>query len=200
MALADTEGFTDLAMGPANGQPASHGLYAEFYMNPVQNQPKSAEENRPIFDEVAFVRIMVPGNKTSVIERPVRLGPAPVHDNNRFAQEYRMFEQGLQDVVVGTPLSEWPRISRSQVLEMEYFHVKTVEQLAEMTDANAQNFAGVLNLREQAKAYLAEAKDGKQLSQIQNELSKRDEEMAALQTQMAELVAELGDKKKGKRT
>ena len=133
MGLHDSEGFTELAMGkdgPQSNQ--EHGLYVEFYMHAVQDQAASLEANRPIFTEKEYVKIMTPGNKTAVIDRPVRIGFSAANDNNRFAQEYTMFKRatdGESPEFVGTPLAEWAQISKSQCLELQHFHVKSVEQL-----------------------------------------------------------------------
>ena len=190
----DTEGFTDMAFGKEQGD-GGHGLYAEFYAHPVQNQQKSADEGRPIYEDLDYIRIMVPGDKSSVIERPIRFGPTPMHDNNRFAREYALYKQGAEQVLVGTPLTEWPVISRSQCKELVHFNVKTVEQLADMPDTAVQNFSGVGVLRNLAKKFIVQAKEGAPLVQMQNELAKRDEDIEALREQVNALVDELGESK-----
>jgi len=200
MGLTDTDGsFTELAMGQQPAQ--TTGLYAVFYPHAVQNETKSNEEGRPIYEDRDYIRIMVPGDKSSIIERPVRFGPTPMHDNNRFSREFALYKQGADEQLVGTPLSEWPVISRSQCKELEFFNVRTVEQLAEMPDTAAQNFVGVGQLREVAKRFIDQAKEGAPLIQMQAELSSRDDQIQALQDQLNELVSELkeqkGAKKKG---
>lgn len=198
MPIEDSEGFTKLAFGPQQqpgmpqqtpGIPNSQdtSVYAEFYLHPVENKAKSAEEGRPIYDEVEFVRIMVPGDKTSMIERPVRIGNFPKNDNHRFASQYAAFKQGLDQNVSGTPLKEWAAISRSQVKELEFFNCRTVEQLAEMPDTAVQNFTGVANLRELARKFIEEAKDGSAITKMQAELEERDKKIAALEAAVAEL-------------
>ena len=192
----DTEGFTDMAFG--SGQPEqnnSHGLYAEFYPHAVQNTKKTLEEGRPIFEEADYIRIMVPGDKSSIIERPIRMGNTPMHDNHRFAREFALYNQGSDQALVGTPLTEWPVISRSQCKELDFFNVKTVEQLSEMPDTAVQNFAGVGKLREIAKRFIVQAKEGAPMLQMQTELGVRDEQIASMQSQIDELINELGASK-----
>jgi len=190
----DTEGFTALAMGdPAQQQ--GHGLYAEFYMHPVQNQAASEEEGRPIYEEQEYIRIMVPGDKSTVIERPVRMGSTPVHDNHKFAREYAAFTQNGTQGLTGTPLKEWPQMSRSQVKELEFFNVHTVEQLAEMADSNIQNFRGMAEKKQAAINYLEAAHDGAPMVKLESELKKRDNEIDALKGQVEELIKELGESK-----
>ena len=196
----DTEGFTDIAFGTQPEQNNSHGLYAEFYPHAVQNKQKTLEAGRPIYEEMDYIRIMVPGDKSSVIERPIRMGNTPMHDNHRFAREFALYKQGSEQQLVGTPLVEWPVISRSQCKELDFFNVKTVEQLADMPDTAVQNFAGVGQLRELAKRFMVQAKEGAPLLQMQTELGVRDEQIANMQAQINELIGELGETKGKKKS
>ena len=70
---------------------------------------------------------MVPGDKCSIVDRP-----ASAEDKARFPKHYAAFQGNNEDLVQGTPLETWPQLTRSQVEEMRYFHVRTVEQLAGM--------------------------------------------------------------------
>ena len=187
----DDASFTDLAFGQAE-QNNSHGLYAEFYAHAVQNHAKTLEAGRPIYEDMDYIRIMVPGDKSSIIERPIRMGITPMHDNNRFAREYALYKQGSEQQLVGTPLAEWPVISRSQCKELDFFNVKTVEQLADMPDTAVQNFVGVGQLRELAKRFIVQAKEGAPMLQMQSELGIRDEQISSMQAQIDELISELG--------
>ena len=44
----------------------------QFRVHPFQDPVKSAEAGRPIFVDREYIRIMAPGNKDSVMDRPVR--------------------------------------------------------------------------------------------------------------------------------
>jgi hypothetical protein len=191
MPLEDTEGFTQLALPQNQGGPVPHGLYVEFYLHPREDKERTIAEGRPIYVEKEYVRIMVPGDKSSIIERPVRLGDLPNMDNHKFGTEYATFKRGAEQGLIGTPLAEWPLMSRSQVKELEYFNVRTVEQLAGMADSNVQNFVGVANLRDQAKRFLDQAKEGAPLAQMQAELNQRDERLSAQDAAIAEMRREL---------
>jgi len=191
----DDGSFTQMAM-PQQGQAPSHGLYVQFFLHPVQNAEKTLEEGRPIYDEIEYIRIMVPGDKSSVIERPIRLGHGENFDNFKYGPEYGMFKQGVKDALVGTPLSEWAAISRSQVKELEYFNVRTLEQLAQMPDTAIQNFNGVSSLREQAKRFITDAKDGSIVAQMQSELEIRDNTIQTLMNQVSEMQKSISELQK----
>lgn len=190
----DVDGtFTELAMGGAqpqqalHGQAPTHGLFVQFYTHPVQDSAATLEAGRPIFADSEYVRIMVPGDKSSVIERPARIGHTAVHDNFKYGQEYALFKQGVSDALVGMPLSEWAAVTRAQVKELEFFNIRTVEQLAGMPDTAVQNFAGVSSLRTKAKRYMDEAKGDAIFSQMESKLESRDNTIQTMANQIKEM-------------
>lgn len=189
----DNEGFTQIALGAPGAERAfktlpeqKHGLVAIFYMHPKQNAAQSLEKGRPIYDETEYIRILVPGDKSSIVERPVRLGVHPKSDNVKFANEYTLFKQKKDQQVSGTPLEQWPVISRSQVLELQFFNVRTVEQLAEISDTHIQKFTGMGKLRDVARRFIQHAEAAAPLSQMQAAL---DESANALETQNGQIKA-----------
>ena len=198
--------FTELALG--NDQPVpmiggnvgapKHGLYAEFYMHPLQDKAESTKEGRPIYKDVPYIMIMVPGDKGSVIRRPVRTGNDPANDNNRFYNEYVAFVQNRTQPLEGTPLAQWNQITKGESLELEYFNIRTVEQLADLNDTSAQNVMGFSTLKTKAKAYLDMTKEEAPLVKLQEELAVRDNEIDTLKNAMEEMRVELQDMKKGK--
>jgi len=128
----------------------------KFYTFAHHNHPKSKEAGRPIYEDIPYIKIMAPGNRDSVVERPAR-----ETDKHRFPQHWKNFQaRENQDIVEGTPLSEWPAIQGSQVEELKFMHVVTLEQLVSMSDANAQNIRGIYALKEKAQRYLNSAKEG----------------------------------------
>jgi hypothetical protein len=196
--MEDNEGFTQVAIGTeganrafANVEQQKHGLFAQFYMHPKQNAVMTLEKGRPIYDETEYIRIIVPGDKASVVERPVRMGNHPNSDNVKFAQEYTAFKTNKEQHVTGTPLKQWPPISRSQALEMEYFNVRTVEQLAELSDVHTQKFAGLVSLRELARRFMQHANAMAPLSQMQAALDESTNAINTLNTQVQAQAAEL---------
>lgn len=197
--MEDTEGFTQMALGAAGAERAfqnteqpKHGLFARFYMHPVQNAAKTLAQGRPIFDETEYVAIMVPGDKASIVERPVRLGIQPGADNVKFSVEYNLFKQQKNQQVSGTPLKEFPPISRSQVRELEHFHVRTVEQLAELSDTHAQKFMGLNSLRELARRFIQHAEGAAPLSALQGQLEDSLNAQQTMYAQMQDMAKELG--------
>jgi hypothetical protein len=171
--------------------PTKKMQYAQFYTGATKDEAASVTEGRPIFKDVPFVRIFVPGDKDNIIDQPAWIDEA--HENShssRFPDEWKRFKDGLGAAESGTPLELLPGVSKAQVEEMKYFHVRTVEQLAGMSDSNSQKFMGVRKLQAEAKAYLERAAGAAPEKRLQAELEKRDNELATLRTQVSELVAQ----------
>ena len=195
------EGFEQLMATPQQPgiQRSAHGLYVEFYMHPVEDVEKSKENNRPMFKEVPYIMIMTPGDKTSVIRRPVQTGQYERADNNRFHNEYVAFRQGLMTPVEGTPLEQWAGITRSQVLELEHLGIKTVEHLANLNDSHASKFMGMQDLKAKANRYLEAAAGDIPLAKLDAALKERDNEIETLKNVVEEMRGELAELKGGKK-
>lgn len=164
-------------------------LYARFHNVAVQDKAKSLEEGRPIFVDKPYVEIRTPGDKSTVINRPVRDS-----DLAAFPQQWAAFSQGNEQVDSGTPLAEWPAVTRSQVEELAYFSVKTVEQLAGMSDTNIQKFRALTSLRQSARDYIESAKINAPAQQMREENEQLKGQMQVLQQQIQELQADAGSR------
>lgn len=168
-------------------------LFVRFFMRPKLDQEKSTEAGRPIYVDFPHIQIMQPGNKESIIERP-----ANDMDKQRFARHWRAFQDRVNDddLVEGTRLEEWPGISRSQVEELKFFNVHTLEQLVAMSDSNAQGFMGINALKQRAQAYLDAASDNaaaEQLAEAKRQNEELQERLAAMAERIEALEAEEED-------
>lgn len=168
------------AMNTQGQDPADAKLWVKFEERPTQSADKSAEAGRPIFEPVEWIRIMVPGERDE-IERP-----ATDMDKVRFAKQYAHWKATGQSSPTGTPLESWPAVTRSQVEELKFFKISTVEQLAEVPDVLGMKFMGINDLKAKAKAFLDAAAGNAPLQKMQSELDKRDAEIATLQKALKE--------------
>lgn len=179
MLLEADYGLTDAAFqsGESNGRFAGDDkLYVKFFKKPVQDMAKSVEEERPVFKEADYIEIRQPGNKTTVVCRPAR-----DMDKQRFSAHWKKYVDRVESTVMeGTPLEEWPMITRSQVEELKFFNVFTVEQLASISDGNAQKFMGINILRQKAKEFLKKLKDDKSEDYIRR-ISELEARLAAVE-------------------
>lgn len=172
--------------------PVRGGLAVRFYKEPVLNTAETEQQGRPVYEEVDYVEISVPGDRTNIVCKRVT-----EQHKREYAQQYAAFKAGDAEQLVGTPLAQWPGISRAQVKELEFFRCRTVEQLAELSDTSIGAIGPIRRLRDNAKAYLEAAKGLAPVSRLQGELDKALEETAALKQQLEELK-NLMAKKAGK--
>ena len=137
----------------------SHGdetLLVKFFLHPKQNQIKTKEAGRPIFEDIPYIQIMQPGNKDSV-----KVAPATARDKQRFPEHYRKFvAREDQEALEGTPLREWAGVTASQCKEFEFLNILTVEQLSAVSDSNGQGIMGLGFLKEKAAKFIENAKLG----------------------------------------
>jgi hypothetical protein len=165
-------------------------LLVRFYKAPKQNLSRTQEEGRPIFEDTDYIEIMQPGNKDSIIRRP-----ATDRDKSRFSEHYRKYEARVtDDHIEGTLLSEWPAISRAQVEELRFLNIRTVEQLAQIADSNAQNIMGIQGLKSKAAKFLETSKD-QALSDRLAEIEARNAELEAKLAAVSENPAIVADAK-----
>ena len=175
-------GMTQTAFNQHQRNP-DDGLYVEFSMFPEQNAAKSIEEGRPIFDEVPYIKIMIPGDKDNIIHRRVK-----DTDKQRWPRQWKAFESNMEQPLEGTPLAEWPGITRAQVEELAHFGCKTVEQLAQMPDSQSGKFMGVRLLQQKAQDYLKASEANAPFAHLQAENEKLRNELEALKDQFAEMA------------
>lgn len=158
-------------------------LYIEFFREPMMNPGKSRESGRAVYEERDFVRIHVPGDKTSVVVKPMNEFYA-----QRFRTRYEKWKAGKDEAIVGTPLTALPGMTPAKVEEYKYFKVVTIEQLAEAPDGLGQKFMSFHADKQRAKSFLEVAKGNAPIEKMNAELAKRDEEIEMLKTQVNALL------------
>jgi hypothetical protein len=168
------------------GRSADDRLMIKFELFPHPNETKSLEAGHPVYDDKEYITIIVPGDKTSIVHRPVW-----AQDKERFSRQYAQFKQGQEQTVVGLPLKLWGGMTLGQAKEFEYFNVKTVEQLAEMSDGNGISIQGFNGLKARARDYIAQTKEQQPLLELRAENEKKDAELAALTQSFAELSGQV---------
>lgn len=169
-------------------------LLVKFYTKARPDKEGSLAEGRPIFKDVEYIDIKIPGDRTGGVARP-----ASHADKQRFPEHYAAFKQRIELPLEGTPLIEWPLITRSLAEELAFHNVKTVEHLSTMSDVHSGKFMGLNALKAKALTWLEQAGEEAKAHKLQEELLERDKRIALqdgqieqLQKQMLELM---GDKK-----
>lgn len=165
-------------------------LFVVFYMGTLKNEAKSIEEGRPIIDDVECVRIIVPGDRNSIVDRP-----ASPQDKQRFAKQYQLFKQGRteDEQVSGTRLTEWPFLTRGQCEEFRYLGLMTVEQLAQARDDICAKVPGLNSLKRNAALWLDKAKGSAEAAKTAKALDQQNSKISELQKVIDEQTAMLAE-------
>jgi hypothetical protein len=164
-----------------------------FHAVQIKNNYKSELEKRPIFEEKIYLKKLVPGDSTLVIDRPMR-----ETDIEEFPIEWARFEQKKEQKADGTPIDAWAAISETQKAEFKALHIFTIDQFATLPDSAGNKIMGFNDLRAKARAFIGAAQDSEMMNKIRAET---DEKLKAQEAEMAELramIAELKTKKAGR--
>lgn len=171
-------------------------LAIRFFTKAKQNTEESQKAGRPIFKEVDYIQIMIPGDRNNTIVRPVT-----PQDQDRFRRQYEHWKNTQkEEAVTGTPLEAWGLMSLAQIEEYRYYGIRTIDQLADLRDDVCQKIMGSATLKQKAQAFLDAMKAEAPLKQMQAELSERDNKIEALEKALADQGAILKDLQAGKET
>lgn len=180
---------------------------AIFYKKALKNNFKSEQEGRDIFEDCDMVKIYTAGDSLNVIDTFVR----PDH-KEKYPLEWAnyMNKHGNEPKITGTPLTSWPLISTAQAEELRAMKFFTVEQVAGASDAQIQSIGMASGMspytfRDRAINFLKVAKDESEVSKHEEELrtlreenakikSETEAKLAAMQEQMANILAAVGEK------
>ena len=167
---------------------ADSQLFVEFY---TFEHPSTDVKKQ--YQGVPFVRIVVPGDKTNVVEQPVRES-----HKQRFPRQWLHYQmQNNDSQMIGTPLKDWHlsrpgEFNQMQLEELSILKFQTVEQVATASDMQLQKIGmGAAGLRDKARSFLL----NKNQTESQIEIENTQQESAELKGQLAALMA---DKKAGR--
>jgi len=186
---------------------ADSRLAVQFYKKSVKQDIASAEAGRPIFKEFDFVRIMIPGDNLTEIDTY-----AQESHKARFPRQWAHYQNQVanHEDIIGTPLEQWPQVTRSQADELRGLKFHTVESIADCSDQQLQRIGMVAgmsphNFRLKAKAFLNLANDSAEVAQREAELqalrqendkikAETDAKLSKMQEQMEALLAAVAEK------
>lgn len=162
---------------------ADKAVHARFYTKPVVDKAASAEAGRTIHKEVEYVEILAAGNPNNIVHRR-----ATREDRSRFEKQYSLFKQGNENQVTGTHLAEVAWLSRSQVEELAYLHIRSLEQLANVSDEVCSRTVGLYELKKKAAMVLERAAGEAPLHQLQAENERLAKQVEELTAQLASFI------------
>jgi hypothetical protein len=158
-------------------------LYVRFFSEVLPDAVQSELLGIRKFRDADMVQITVPGDKNNIVVREAR-----ADDIERFEKQYKQYKSNNEEALNGFPLSQWPLCTRAMVEELKYFGFRTVEHVAQASDSVLGKHPGLRELQRRAVSWLALQKDAAPVEQLQAALETRDQQIAALQAQMAEMA------------
>jgi hypothetical protein len=169
---------------------ADASLHVVFYSKPVQNDFETKTQGRPIFSDMDWVKIIVPGDKNNIIDTYAR-----EDHKSRFPIQWARYQNQKQGTSeTGTPLTAWPLISAAKAEELRALNFKTVESIAHASDGQLQSLGMVAGMaphefRARAQRYLQAAKEESFSNEQAEKAKKLEEENQAMRAEMSELKA-----------
>ena len=157
-----------------------------FHAVQVRNNFKSDAEKRPIFEERIFIKKLVPGDSTLIVDRPMR-----EQDMEDFPIEWARFEQKKEQKVAGTPIDAWSAVSETQKAEFKALNIFTIDQFANLPDVAGDKIMGFNDLRSKARTFIMAAQDSQMMDKIRAEMDKK---LKAQEAELAELRAMINKK------
>jgi len=195
------------------GEPEKHKLILYFREGTVRNE-KLSEGGPPVYDRVFQVEIAAVGQKQSrpryTVLKIVQDKEEPSRDLinitapdgskraitvfERFKRAFEEYRANAAPTTSGIPLEHWPLMTTELVRAFKDANILSVEDLANASDAAAQNVRGEFyKWRAKAQAWLEDARKAGGDVQARAELAQVKEQLAEAQRQIAELLRAAND-------
>ena len=166
------------------------GLVVHFTSVAVLNKMASVKAGVPKYIDQEMITIIVPGEAGKLLSCH---SPATDFYIWRFPTEYKNFKDGKDLIQTGTPLSHWLEMTPSKIKQLEFYNVRTVEQVANLADSSTGIMDDFYGTRERAKQFLLDANDKAKTSvlqmQIDAQAAQHATEIAEMKAQMAAFIA-----------
>ena len=179
------------------------GSAVRVWRDVAKNNYQSEQQGRAVFDEVIYVEVISPGSRGSTpvfeVERffakESGFPPRRTHHYEQYEPMIEAFKKGDEEAgMSGTPLKEWPEISRSMAATLKAAKIFTVEGLANIADGQLSAIGPEgRTLREKALAFLAVSKDSAVVTKLVGELEAAKADLAMKDEQIKELAAKIDD-------
>ena len=158
----------------------------KFYRQWVKNDWKSEQEGRPLGDTFDFISIRGLGQDKSHVKR--KSGPK---DQMDYPREWDLYQRGLEQVALGTPLNQWPVMDEDSILRLNSHNIHTIEAVANLSDAGILEVGtGARELQKRAKKFIEDDSPKAAAANLKVRAEKLTAENEALQTRIGRLEME----------
>lgn len=164
--------------------------YARFYTKWKRNNFLSEKGGAEVGENRDYVMIICPGQPKTEVHRE-----ATDQDKRAHTQEWNDYKEGREQRIAGTPIEVLPGLPQGQADALKSMYIYTIEQMANLSDMAIQRVGmGGNELRLKCKAYME--KNTAEVTQLKQQLSEKDEQIAALMARMDALEIRRGPKPK----
>ena len=145
---------------------------------PVENKRSKEVE----YEDVVWVTIFNKGDPKNIIERPMRDA-----DKERWPNHWEAYKKNEEPPIDGIPLEDFPQITPAERMRCKTLHIRTVEDLCDLPDAQLEQLGGRGRaLTKAAREYVA-YREGIQVSDLQDQMKEKDDQIASLEKRLEEL-------------
>lgn len=178
--------------------------YVRFERVPVEDKKESLAQGRYVAKDVDYALITPPYSKDCIrikakqwienMDMDLKNGRIPQSWRDQYLKQYEAWQNGQELPPVGTPIRGWGVISPAQQETLIRLNIMTVEDLAGINDEGTRRIGmGAIELRNKAKAWLAQLADKGPLT---NKVASLETENASLKTTVETLAAQVEELKK----
>lgn len=184
-------------------------IIVTFRNHQMENEGKSKDQGRPIYDDLEVCDIRFPGeqrvwgcfpadevepNSTREFKRPITYKVA-------FKDQYDRFKSSLPQTVAGTALADLPFLTEGKRMELRALNIHTAEQLAALDGANLKTLGlGGRELKVQAQAYIDKAGGSAQVTSMALEIERLKQMLTGVMEQQARGQTQSGGTADGAKT
>lgn len=171
------------------------GVQVLFYIDTEEDDAATLVAGALRTRDMECVLIRANGDMNSAASHPVT-----EQIKKRFPMEYAAWKQNqVEDLVSGTPLKAWPLMPKGIMMEMTAGHIRSVEELANVSDSNLARYSDGRLWRDKANAWLAASKGAGEAAKYAVENQHLRESIAELKEQVAALMTQIGPDDETKR-
>lgn len=180
---------------PAAAPKKADGLLIRFFHKAFKELREVDGKPRHVWEKREMVELRVPGDK---LNAPVKF--VTDKEKERWPAQYAAWKAGQdQETAGGWPLEKWPGADVAQVEALRDAKVRTVEQLAGMSDANLSKLGpGWRPMRQAAQDFLKAAESAAPMAALREENDKLKSQQAADRKMIEDLAERLKKLEKGK--
>ena len=150
--------------GKSGGRP-------QFYLQAVDHKEP---DGTVVSKDVVFVRIFNISDPKNIIERP-----KVAEDEKRWPDHWKAYKENTEAPTDGTPIKSFPNLTPADIENLSRQHIRTVEELLEISEPQLQKVLGgrALATRKQATEWLDYRKGKTETQQLLRRIEELEKQL-----------------------